>query len=50
MAEKKEKKPAEKKLDVDKFIANRLKAINEMDDRLGRFLADRVLANKRGKK
>ena len=55
MAEKKEKKPEEQKpkeqkLDVDQFISNKLKAINEIDGRLGQFLAGRVLANKRGKK
>lgn len=50
MAEKKEKKAAENKPDIDLFVTNKLKAINEMDGRRAKFLAERVLANKRGKK
>lgn len=58
MSEKKEKEAPEKKeketpekVDVDAFIARKLKAINEMDDEAeAKFLADRVLGNKRGKK
>lgn len=50
MAEKKEKEtPA--KVDVDAFVARKLKDINEYENEAeARFLADRVLGNKRGKK
>ena len=51
MAEKKEKEtPEKKKVDVDAFIARKLKVINEMDNEAEKaFLAQRVLDNKRGK-
>jgi len=50
MAEKKEKE-APAKVDVDAFIARKLKDINEMDNEAkAEFLAARVLNNKRGKK
>lgn len=50
MAEKKEKE-ASAKVDVDAFIARKLKDINEMDNEAkAEFLAARVLSNKRGKK
>lgn len=49
MAEKKEKAPEE--VDIDAFVARKLKAINEMENKaLARRLAQRVLENKRGKK
>lgn len=53
MAEKKpkEEKTPEKveKVDVDAFIARKLKSINEMENEaLAQFLAQRVLDNKRG--
>lgn len=52
MAEKKEKEaPKQEKVDVEAFIARKLKAINEMGNKAdAEFLAQRVLANKRGKK
>lgn len=54
MAEKKPKEtPKEEKVIdiVDDFVSRKLKAINEMDDNASaKFLAQRVLANKRGKK
>ena len=50
MAEKKEKE-APAKVDVDAFIARKLKDINELEsDADKEFLAKRVLINKRGKK
>ena len=54
MADKKEK--AEKKetpveVDVNAFVARKLKDINELpSEARATFLADRVLSNKRGKK
>lgn len=50
--EKTEKKEKEtpKKVDLDAFIARKLKVINELDDEAEKdFLAKRVLNNKRGK-
>lgn len=45
-----EKKPVKAKLDVEKFIARKLKAINEMNDEAkAKELAERVMRNKRGK-
>lgn len=50
MADKKEEKKEEKKVDVSAFIARKLKAINEMDNKaLARDLAKRLMMNKRGK-
>lgn len=50
MAEKKEKEVPEK-VDVDAFVARKLKAINEMENKAkARFLAQRILESKRGKK
>ena len=53
MAEEKkpvEKKPVKAKVDVDKFIARKLKAVNEMkDEAKAKELAERVMRNKRGK-
>lgn len=50
MAEKKEKE-APVKVDLDAFVARKLKDINELDDEAEKnFLAQRVLGNKRGKK
>ena len=49
-AEKVEKKETPKKVDLDAFIARKLKVINELDDEAEKdFLAKRVLNNKRGK-
>ena len=49
MAEKKEKETPE--IDVNAFVSRKLKAINEMENKAkARFLAQRVLENKRGKK
>lgn len=51
MAQKKEKveEKTPEKVDVDAFIARKLKAINEMENEaLAQFLAQRVLDNKRG--
>lgn len=49
-AEKKEKE-APKKVDLDAFVARKLKDINELESEADRdFLASRVLSNKRGKK
>lgn len=59
MAEKKAEKKAEKsvenetpmEVDVNAFVARKLKAINLLDsDAEKKFLAQRVLNNKRGKK
>lgn len=53
MADKAEKKEKETpvKVDVDAFVARKLKDINEDDnEREKAFLAQRVLNNKRGKK
>lgn len=55
MAEKAEKKTEKKdapiKVDVDEFIARKLKYINDLEDEAeAKFLAMRVLGNKRGKK
>lgn len=51
MAEKKSKKEeTPEKVDVDAFIMRKLKAINEMENEASaKFLAQRVLDNKRGK-
>lgn len=50
MAEKKEKE-APAKVDVNAFIARKLKDINEFENEAkAEFLAERVLSNKRGKK
>ena len=50
-AEKKEKETPVVKVDVDAFVARKLKDINEDDnEREKAFLAQRVLNNKRGKK
>lgn len=52
MAEKKKEKKEEtpKVVDVDAFIARKLRIINELDsDAEAKFLAERVLSNKRGK-
>lgn len=51
MADKAEKKEKEAPVKVDKeaFVARKLKVINELDNEAEkRFLADRVLENKRG--
>ena len=49
MAEKKEKEAPE--FDFDAFVARKLKAINEMENKAkAKFLAQRVLESKRGKK
>lgn len=51
MAEKKEKKEDVKGVDIDAFTARKLKDINELEsDAMAKFLAERVLSNKRGKK
>ena len=52
MTEKKEKEaPKQEVVDVDAFVSRKLKAINEMENKAeAEFLAQRVLANKRGKK
>ena len=54
MAEKVEKKTETKKtpaVDVDAFVARKLKDINELENEAkAKFLATRVLDNKRGKK
>ena len=52
--DKKEEAPVVKeeieKVDVDAFIARKLKAINDLDNEAEKqFLAQRVLDNKRGK-
>lgn len=45
-----EKKEAKKAVDVDKFIARKLKSINEMkNEAKAKKLANRVLNNKGGK-
>ena len=52
-AEKAEKKAKENpaEVDVNAFISRKLKVINDLyDEAEKRFLADRVLGNKRGKK
>lgn len=52
MAEKKKEKKEEtpKTVDLDAFIARKLRVINEMEsDAKAKFLAERVLSNKRGK-
>lgn len=47
MAEKKEDKKEEQKVDVAAFKARKLKALNEMSNKAkARDLAERVLANK----
>ena len=47
MAEKKEDKKQEQKVDVAAFKARKLKALNEMSNKAkARDLAERVLANK----
>lgn len=49
MAEKKKETPD--KVDVTAFISRKLKVINEMESEAkAKFLAERVLGNKRGKK
>lgn len=49
MAEKKKETPD--KVDVNAFIARKLKVINELESEAkAKFLAERVLENKRGKK
>lgn len=51
MAKKKEKETPERKVDVNAFVARKLKDINEIENEaLAKFLAERVLNNKRGKK
>lgn len=51
MAEKKEKEAPVKKVDVNAFIARKLKDINELENEAkAEFLAARVLNNRRGKK
>ena len=51
MAEKKEKEAPKQEVDVNAFISRKLKAINEMENKAtAKFLAQRVLDNKRGKK
>ncbi len=52
MADKKkvEKTEDPKEVDVNAFVARKLKAINELEsDAQAKFLAQRVLSNKRGK-
>lgn len=51
MSEKKEEKAVEKPVvDIEAFIARKLKAVNEMDNRaMARDLAKRLMMNKRGK-
>lgn len=53
MADKKkaEKTETPEKVDINAFVARKLKAINELESEAEkRFLAQRVLNNKRGKK
>lgn len=53
MAEKKKEETPKKKeeVDVNAFISRKLKPINEMGETASaKFLAQRVLENKRGKK
>ena len=50
MAEKKDAVEKTAKVDVAAFIARKMKAINEMEDKdAARSLAKRLLMNKRGK-
>lgn len=50
MAEKKEATPKVAKVDVNAFVARKLKAINEMENKaMARDLVKRLMMNKRGK-
>ena len=51
MSEKKTKKPEIVTVDVDAFIARKMKAINLMENKAkARYLAERLTENRKGRK